>query len=253
MGIGKRLKEARERAGLTQEELGRLVGVTGSAITNYEKENSHPKEPVMYALMDALGVEPNFLFQDCVRMKKAPSLSDEARRVAARYDSLDIYGRSAVSAVISVAEKRIQAAAQAVEAQLEPKKPKTRIIPLFGNSFAAGIPEPDFGNTWEELEVEAGNAADFAIHIHGDSMEPYLKNGTLAFGRRGRPQDGEVGAFLLDGEFLCKQVCTDVLGNIYLFSLNRSRADADVTIWHDSGRSLTYFGTIIMEQRVPLP
>lgn len=68
MGIGRRLKEAREKAGFTQEELGRMIGVTGSSITNYEKETSHPKEPVMYALIDALGVEPNFLFQDCVNL-----------------------------------------------------------------------------------------------------------------------------------------------------------------------------------------
>lgn len=83
MGIGKRLKEARELRGLTQEELGRLVGVTGSAITNYEKEVSHPKEPVMYALFKALNVEPNFLFQDCVdSLKKDPANPpvDEARK-----------------------------------------------------------------------------------------------------------------------------------------------------------------------------
>ena len=43
MGIGYRIKEARERLGLTQTELGQKVGVTGSAITNYEKETSHPK------------------------------------------------------------------------------------------------------------------------------------------------------------------------------------------------------------------
>lgn len=67
-GIGKRLKEAREKAGFTQEELGRMIGVTGSSITNYEKETSHPKEPIMYALIDALQVEPNFLFQDCVNL-----------------------------------------------------------------------------------------------------------------------------------------------------------------------------------------
>lgn len=81
MGIGKRLKEARERAGLTQEELGKMVGVTGSSITNYEKETSHPKEPVMYALFDALGVEPNFLFQDCVHLPKkenSPSTTEAA-------------------------------------------------------------------------------------------------------------------------------------------------------------------------------
>ena len=59
MGIGKRIKEARERAGLTQEELGALVGVTGSAITNYEKGTSHPKEPVLYALINALHVDAN--------------------------------------------------------------------------------------------------------------------------------------------------------------------------------------------------
>ena len=81
MGIGKRLKEAREKAGLTQEELGRMIGVTGSSITNYEKETSHPKEPVMYALIDALKVEPNFLFQDCVNLPSkgnAPSTAEAA-------------------------------------------------------------------------------------------------------------------------------------------------------------------------------
>ena len=51
-----------------------MIGVTGSAITNYEKETSHPKEPIMYALIDALNVEPNFLFQDCVHLpQKAKS------------------------------------------------------------------------------------------------------------------------------------------------------------------------------------
>ena len=51
MGIGKRLREAREKAGFTQEELGKMIGVTGSAITNYEKETSHPKEPIMLSLI----------------------------------------------------------------------------------------------------------------------------------------------------------------------------------------------------------
>lgn len=68
MGIGKRIKEARIKNGLTQEELAKIIGVTKGAIANYELETSHPKEPVMYALIDALGVEPNFLFQDCVKL-----------------------------------------------------------------------------------------------------------------------------------------------------------------------------------------
>ncbi len=68
MGIGYRIKEARENLGLTQTELGQKVGVTGSAITNYEKETSHPKEQIIYKLMEVLGVDANYLFQDCVNI-----------------------------------------------------------------------------------------------------------------------------------------------------------------------------------------
>lgn len=79
MGIGRRIKEARMDRGLSQEQLGKMIGVTGSAITNYEKEISHPKESVMYALIDALEVDANYLFQDCVHtINKAPSESEEA-------------------------------------------------------------------------------------------------------------------------------------------------------------------------------
>ena len=81
MGIGYRIKEARERLGLTQTELGELVGVTGSAITNYEKETSHPKEPVMYELIKALQVDANYLFQDAV---KPQNLTDSLS-----YDEID--------------------------------------------------------------------------------------------------------------------------------------------------------------------
>ena len=65
--------------------------------------------------------------------------------------------------------------------------------------------------------------------------------------------DGEVGAFLLDGEFLCKQYCMDMVGNVYLFSLNRRRADADKTIMHTGDRTLMCFGTIILNNCPPLP
>ena len=180
------------------------------------------------------------------KTKNAPSLSDEAQRIARDFDSLDGWGKSAVRAVTDAELIRIRGSAEETAAE-------KKIIPLFGNSFAAGVAEPDFGNNWEEYQVPAESRADFSIHINGDSMEPYLPDGSIALGRRGKLEDGDVGAFLLDGEFLCKQFCYDYLGNIYLFSLNRKRKDADVTIWHDSGRSLMCFGKILMDKPVPLP
>ena len=184
------------------------------------------------------------------KTKKSPLYSSEAMDIAKRYSDLDVYGKNTVRAVIDAEENRIKKMA---ELESPAENTERKVIPLFGAHFAAGPGEPDFGNAWEEYTVPKSSPADFAIHITGDSMEPYLHDGQIALGIRRAPKDGEVGAFNLDGDYLCKQVCTDVNGTIYLFSLNRNRADMDVTIQRDSGRSLTYFGTIIMDQKPPLP
>jgi len=70
MGIGNRIKEARLNLGYTQEELAKLLGVTKGAVANYEIETSHPKEPIMYKLIEVLKVDANYLFQDCVKLSK---------------------------------------------------------------------------------------------------------------------------------------------------------------------------------------
>lgn len=79
MSFGSRVKEAREQLKLDRDELAKKAGVTVSAISNYENEISHPKETVMYKLIDALEVDANFLFQDEVNIynkeqKKEPTL-----------------------------------------------------------------------------------------------------------------------------------------------------------------------------------
>ena len=51
---------------------------------------------------------------------------------------------------------------------------------------------------------------------------------------------------------LCKQYCRDGFGMVYLFSLNRARADMDVVFHRGSGRSLTCFGRVMIHGQ-PLP
>jgi transcriptional regulator with XRE-family HTH domain len=84
VGIGKRIREARESKGLTQKELGDAVGVTASATTNYESETSHPKEPVLYSLFAALDKDPNFFFQDCVQIENPATISDDGLSAGAK-------------------------------------------------------------------------------------------------------------------------------------------------------------------------
>ncbi len=64
LSIGTRIKELRELKQLTQEELAKMVGVTPSAIGNYENGVSCPKEQVLYKLFDALDCDANYLYQD---------------------------------------------------------------------------------------------------------------------------------------------------------------------------------------------
>lgn len=236
------IREAREKAGYSQKELAEMIGVAPNTFHGYESGKHDPKSDLLLKIADACKVSVDFLLGAKETKGKAPSLSDGAQRLARDYDTLDKWGKKAVRDLVDTELARIGGQ----------EETETKVIPLFGNSFAAGPAEPDMGNAWEPYNVEASSRADFAIKINGDSMEPYLHDGSIALGKRGNPDNGEVGAFLLDGEFLCKQYFQDHLGNVHLLSLNRKRADADVTIWHDSGRALLCFGKILID-RVPLP
>ncbi len=61
MLVGKRLKEARENCNLSSSELGKLVGVSKSAISLYEKEKRNPKIDTLIEIMYTLGVSADYL------------------------------------------------------------------------------------------------------------------------------------------------------------------------------------------------
>lgn len=101
MGIGKKIKQLRERAGITQEELALRLGVTPSAVGNYEREISHPKENVLYRLFEALRCEPNELFEDQFDSSSAPG-----QLHLKKYLELDNHGRELVDACTDIEHRR---------------------------------------------------------------------------------------------------------------------------------------------------
>ena len=78
MSIGKRLKEARIRRKMTQEDLAAAVGVTKGALGNYETEVSSPKEAILIKLMEILQIDANFLYQDYIQQEDEDSRRLEA-------------------------------------------------------------------------------------------------------------------------------------------------------------------------------
>lgn len=99
MGIGPRIKQAREAKKMTQSELATKIGVTPSAVANYEKETSHPKEAVLYAMFDALDVDANFLFQD-VMNRIAVDLDIEEKNLIDSYRQLDAFDKESLRLIV---------------------------------------------------------------------------------------------------------------------------------------------------------
>ncbi len=61
MIIGSRLKSRRKQLGLTQSELGELIGVGKSAVCCYEKETRNPTLENIIEMIHVLGVSVDYL------------------------------------------------------------------------------------------------------------------------------------------------------------------------------------------------
>ena len=83
-------------------------------------------------------------------------------------------------------------------------------------------------------------------------MAPYIADSSVVYVNRDPLKAGDVGIFCADGDMLCKQYYKDPAGIVYLFSLNRARADADQVFTPAGGRTLVCFGRVIMHA-LPLP
>lgn len=247
MDFGRRLRDRRTALGLSREELASALGVSPSAISNYEKGISFPKAEILLRLFDCLETEPNFLFQDSFHGSPETLTPGEAALLK-KFRSLPAMGKDSVRTVVDAL------CAYRDEMEQPRQEAEPRMIPLYGSPAAAGYAAPVFREDYDYISV-AGDvpaAAEFAVRIQGDSMTPYIEDGSVVYVNRDPLRSGDIGIFCVDGDILCKQYYRDPAGTVYLFSLNRKRADADVVLTAGSGRSLVCFGRVMM-RALPLP
>ena len=103
------------------------------------------------------------------------------------------------------------------------------------------------GEDFDEISVteQVQQTAEFAVRISGDAMAPYLEDGAVAYVSRTPLREGDVGIFSVNGKVLCRQYDRDDSGTVYLFSLNRRRADGDVTLPAAEAGTLICFGRVL--------
>ncbi|MBD5162760.1 MAG: LexA family transcriptional regulator [Oscillibacter sp.] len=248
MSFGQRLRDRRKELGISQGELAKALGVSLSAVSNYENGQNAMREDVLLRLFRVLQIEPNYLYQDAFTGESFTCSVEEERLVRA-YRSLRLPGKQALRAMADTLT--------AYQSEMESDEPEEELrqIPLYRTPAAAGYASPVFGEDFDYIPVtgEVPQGAEFAVRIQGDSMEPHIRDGSVVYVNRDPLSNGDVGIFCVDGDMLCKQYVRDPLGIVYLFSLNRKRADADVVLPRDSGRTMACFGRVLLASRPKAP
>jgi transcriptional regulator with XRE-family HTH domain len=68
--LGKRIKLAREKKNLTQEQLAEIVGVSNNYISNIERKYSKPSLETLIKICNALEVTPDYVLLDSIYTSK---------------------------------------------------------------------------------------------------------------------------------------------------------------------------------------
>ena len=228
---GSMLKEILQEQGISISELARRLNVSAQTLYSMVKRDNQKVDfDMMMHICKLLNVPVERLCEDNA-LPKMPDLREW--QFIGKYRRLSESSRELVNMVIDHELSRR-------EEKPSVNSPESKIIPLYLTPAAAGYASPALGDDYEDYAVEKGSAADFAVRIAGDSMEPYI-------------HDGDVGLFFVDGDMKFKQYCQDYSGNVYLFSANRDRSDADVTVSASSGITLMCFGKVLLNKSIPLP
>lgn len=228
MSLHERIKEARQKRGLTQEQLGNLIGVAKTTITGYEK-NREPTAAKVGEIADALGVDVNFLFQDEVKaLHKNHATSEEMETLVKPYRDLDNYGRESVDIVLNRESQRVQALAQKdaiitdLRQQLasQPVTLEQSVRPYYISYYrhmaSAGNGEYLFDDLPTELlcvtDSPMARQADFVLGVKGNSMEPTFYDGDKVFVEKTDiVQTGEIGIFFIGNDCFIKEAGPDGL------------------------------------------
>ena len=220
-------------------------------IQEYKREQNLSTQSKAVAQLVALALDT---LEESGDINTAPSLSDEAVKVARDYQGLDRWGRQVVRSVISDEQARMEEEERLMRSFTPDAEPGPKVINLFVEPSAAGIAAPTIGRDYEpyELKPEDPPGAAYAVRLQGDSMEPDFPDGAIVFVNHDALRDGDIGVFSVDGGTVCKQYHQEG-GVVYLFSLNRRRADADVVLFPGGNRAFVCQGRVITRKHYPVP
>lgn len=249
MTVAYRIKHRRESLGIPQTDLAVAVGITKQQMYKYENGiiSNIPSDKIE-ALAVALKTTPQFLMGWDDRAASNEDTGDTPR-ILHIHNALNPSGQEELERYGNYL------CAQEIY-QRKDTEPHIEYIRHYIVPAAAGYASPIEGEDYEliPLDPRAPRSADFCISVSGDSMEPYIADGSIAYVKRGVSlQPFDVGVFYVDGDVLVKQFCHDAFRNLYLLSANPAREDANRFISAESGSRVVCYGKVLLPNRLPRP
>lgn len=258
MNIGKRIKEERERLGLSVDDVADALGKNRSTVYRYES-NEIEKLPtnILEPLAKVLKTTPAYLmgwedetndfftqsqsydkigeYIKALRLSKGISQEELGRIIGVKRAAVQKWEcgtvknlkRTTIQKLASyfdvdpanfVVEEYSSPAIAAIEMETCGLQPiKTKKFRMLGN-IACG--EPIFADEEYETLIEASSDidADFCLRAHGDSMiGARIYDGDIVFIRRqDMVENGEIAAVLIDDEATLKRVQYDKEANVLM-------------------------------------
>ena len=214
--LGAALSELRRAKKMTQKALAARLGEYGfevynKTIYNWEKGLAQPSVPHFLALCDILGVDD--ALWTFAGIKKGPyaGLNQAGREKAREFIDLlfhiDMYrDDSAIN------------------------RETPRLLRLYDVSVSAGTGSFLNDSSYEMIEAPdyIPAAADFALRVSGDSMEPLFQDGQVIWVKEQEVlSSGEIGIFTYFDDVFCKKLIIDG-EKAYLRSLNPDYNDIEI-------------------------
>lgn len=224
MSLHDRIKEARKSKGITQTELGDLIGVAKTTVAGYEKSRE-PTAAQLGAIADILDVDVTFLLQDEIKQRHdLRATPQEMETLVKKYRLLDPYGKEAVDGVLDVESRRCEAArAAALQKERGQMEAGDLIdfeevirfsVPGYSTPLSAGTGQ-EAGQEYPEnykLIKEPPRGTSFIARVSGISMEPTYHDSDMVFVHATEEIPvGHIGAFYMAGQQWIKELGDGVL------------------------------------------
>ena len=238
-----RIRQLAKSRDITMNSLCRAIGKSSSYFADKRRTGSPIPQDVLDIIAARLGTTISYIIGECEDPSphSSPSFNPDSEfaKLADIFSGLNSSGR-----------RQLISYGRYLSSQTELQAGRSRLASLrhYLTPAAAGYASPIEGQDYELLSLPGTPSdADFCVTVSGDSMEPVIEDGALAFVSKNTDlRDMDVGLFYLDGDVLIKRYHRESNGDVSLISANPARQDANRHITGDSTSTLVCLGRVLL-------